>query len=77
MAQVNDISAAHVPRDSISSLSMNGTLEMPPTLLAVGSWDASVGFSSSESLSSTFLGILLFICERLWDNSESILAIKC
>jgi hypothetical protein len=43
MAQSGDVSAGRVPGDSISSLSMNGTLELYPTLLVAGSWDATVG----------------------------------
>lgn len=50
MSQSSDISATHVPKDSISSLSMNGTPEVLPTLLVAGSWDASVIISSLGSI---------------------------
>lgn len=42
MTQLNDISCSYLPKDSISSLVMNGTPELYPNLLLAGSWDASV-----------------------------------
>lgn len=42
MTQVGDITANHLPNDSISSLSLNGTPELYPTLLLAGSWDGTV-----------------------------------
>jgi hypothetical protein len=46
------VSAGRVPGDSISSLSMNGTLELYPTLLVAGSWDATVGSFNYDHISN-------------------------
>lgn len=64
MAQSGDLSASRVPGDSISSLSMNGTPEIYPTLLAAGSWDATVDIF--RILSYGVLGVYLFFGDQRW-----------
>jgi hypothetical protein len=43
-AQDNDVAVPNPPADGISSISLNGNLNMHPTLLVATSWDNTVKF---------------------------------
>lgn len=54
-AQDNDVAVPNPPADGISSISLNGNLNMHPTLLVATSWDNTVKFYWKISCALSFI----------------------